>query len=144
MELLRIFQVVHISGKNQLDYSIREVGYKQFEFVGSELADLYAASDLVVSRSGSNTIFELLMLRKPMLLIPLPLDSSRGDQILNAEVFRKNGYAEVISNDQLKDSRHFLDTIKKVYSQGEVFQGNMKSSGEPANVKVIFEAIKDL
>lgn len=143
-ELLKVFQVVHITGKSQLDSSLEQTGYKQFEFVGSELADIYAVSDLVVSRSGSNTIFELLMLRKPMILVPLPLGSSRGDQIRNAEVFRKNGYAEVIADDQLKKSLCFLDTINKVYSQREIIREKMKSGGESANAQMIFKMIAEI
>lgn len=60
-------------------------GYVQFEFVKDDLTDLLAITDTVVSRAGSNAIYEFLTLRIPMLLIPLGLDQSRGDQIDNAK-----------------------------------------------------------
>ena len=76
-------------------------GYKQFEYVTTELPNLLHAADLIVSRAGSNSIFEFLALHKPMLLIPLSAQKSRGDQILNAKLFNKQGYAEVLEEEAL-------------------------------------------
>lgn len=95
------YQVIHLTGKGNLNNKIRNAAYKQFEFVGDELADLLAISDIVISRSGSNAIFELLLMKKPMILIPLGLDQSRGDQIQNAKYFNKQGYAELIKEENL-------------------------------------------
>ena len=81
--LLAKYNIIHICGKEQTDGTKKD-GYIQFEFVDKEFKDLMALADIVVSRSGSNAIFELLSLRKPMLLIPLPSTSSRGEQTLNA------------------------------------------------------------
>ena len=90
------YNVVHIRGKGNLDASLSHESYRQYEFVGEEMADLYAASALVVCRSGANTLFELLALCKPSVLVPLPAAQSRGDQILNARYFEKLGYAHVL------------------------------------------------
>ena len=57
---------------------------------------LFAAADLVVSRAGANSICEILALRKPNLLIPLSAAASRGDQILNANSFAKQGFSKVL------------------------------------------------
>ena len=54
------------------------------------------AADLVISRAGANAICELLALKKPNILIPLSAAASRGDQILNAASFEKQGYSYVI------------------------------------------------
>jgi UDP-N-acetylglucosamine--N-acetylmuramyl-(pentapeptide) pyrophosphoryl-undecaprenol N-acetylglucosamine transferase len=97
--LLETFNVVHLTGRGkQIDFHAS--GYKGFEFVGPELKDIFAASSLVVSRAGANSIFELLALKKPMLLIPLEI-GSRGDQILNAKSFVTNGWAASLSESDL-------------------------------------------
>ena len=87
--LLEEFQVIHICGKGNVIPSLAREGYRQFEYVSDELADLMCLADVVITRAGSNFIFEFLSLKKPMILIPLSKKSSRGDQIENARVFRK-------------------------------------------------------
>ncbi|MFP3441098.1 glycosyltransferase, partial [Pantoea sp. SIMBA_133] len=69
-QLLQTFDILHLTGKGQVDESLQMKGYKQFEYVTDELPDLLAMADLIVSRAGSNSIFEFLALKKPMLLIP--------------------------------------------------------------------------
>jgi UDP-N-acetylglucosamine--N-acetylmuramyl-(pentapeptide) pyrophosphoryl-undecaprenol N-acetylglucosamine transferase len=89
-ELLTKFNIIHLCGKGNLDRSLDNMnGYKQFEYVTNELPDLLCASDYIVSRAGSNSIYEFLALKKPMFLIPLSASKSRGDQILNAELTKK-------------------------------------------------------
>lgn len=101
MELLKTYHIVHLCGKGNLDPAIELDGYRQFEYVTDELPDLLYAADLVVSRAGSNSIFEFLALHKPMLLIPLSAAKSRGDQILNANLFKKQGFAHVLEEEAL-------------------------------------------
>ena len=79
-KLLESFQVIHLCGKGKLDESLTRVeGYAQFEYIQKELKDLFALADIVISRAGANAICELLALRKPNILIPLPANASRGD-----------------------------------------------------------------
>jgi len=99
--LTRRYNVAHLCGKGNLDEASAAPGYAQYEFISQEMPDLLAAADIVVSRAGSNAINELLALHKPMLLIPLSLRASRGDQILNAESFRKQGFADVLTEEEL-------------------------------------------
>ncbi|SFG76656.1 undecaprenyldiphospho-muramoylpentapeptide beta-N-acetylglucosaminyltransferase [Sporolactobacillus nakayamae] len=114
-ELLKNYQIVHLCGKGNVDAEFASTaGYKQFEYIDKELPDVMAASSIILSRAGSNAIFEFLALRKPMILIPLPLRSSRGDQILNAESFKKKGLCEVLENDSLT-SDELQQTIANVY-----------------------------
>ena len=94
--LTKTYNVVHLCGKGNVDESLQIQGYKQFEFVSQELPDLFAAADAVISRAGSNAVNEFLALKKPMLLIPLPLSQSRGDQIANASSLQKRGLADVL------------------------------------------------
>jgi len=101
-ELLKQFHIIHLCGKGNYDEALEAMpGYKQFEYVTTELPDLLHAADFIVSRAGSNSIFEFLALHKPMLLVPLSAQKSRGDQILNANLFKKQGYAEVLQEDEL-------------------------------------------
>lgn len=127
-DLLKTFQVVHLCGKGKMDDSlIGTEGYVQFEYIKEELADLFALSDVVVSRAGANAICELLDLRKPALLIPLGSSASRGDQILNAESFRSQGFCEVMTEDVMT-GQSLLDTILKLYhNRAEYIQAMEKS-----------------
>lgn len=111
--LLADYQVVHICGKGQRDETLDQAGYRQYEYVKDELPDLMAMADLVVSRAGSNAIFECLALRKPMLLIPLSKAASRGDQIVNARSFEKRGLCEVLLEEDLSETT-FLAAVKKL------------------------------
>ncbi|GAA3321949.1 hypothetical protein GCM10020331_039890 [Ectobacillus funiculus] len=102
-DLLQHYQVVHLCGKGNKDESLEGTeGYRQFEYISSELPDVLAAADLVISRAGSNSIFEFLTLKKPMILIPLSKAASRGDQILNAQAFEKMGYCHVLYEENLE------------------------------------------
>ncbi|MEC5423751.1 undecaprenyldiphospho-muramoylpentapeptide beta-N-acetylglucosaminyltransferase [Virgibacillus sp. C22-A2] len=104
-KLLNNFQIIHICGHDKVDYSINEKGYKQFEYVNEELKDIFAATDYVLSRAGSNAIFEFLALRIPMLLIPLSKEASRGDQIINAKSFAEKRYARVMEEEILTEDK---------------------------------------
>ena len=96
-ELLKTYQVIHMCGKGNIEAALdRTAGYKQFEYIGKELNDIFALADLVISRAGANSICELLALHKPNILIPLSANASRGDQILNAQSFEKQGFSVVI------------------------------------------------
>lgn len=102
-ELLRNVQVVHITGPHTS--LIKNPHYRAFEFIEDELADIYAISDLSVGRAGSGSIFELLALKIPMILIPLGRDASRGDQIENAMVFEQNGWALMLDQKELTSEK---------------------------------------
>ena len=101
-ELLEHWQIIHLCGKGKLDESLNGIkGYVQYEYIQKELADLFALCAIVVSRAGANAICELLALRKPTLLIPLSAKASRGDQILNARSFERQGFSMVIEEEAL-------------------------------------------
>ena len=110
------YQIVHLCGPGRLDETLTNTeGYRQFEFLREELADVLAASDLVISRAGANSIFELLALRKPSLLIPLPLMTSRGDQILNAQSFTRRGFSILLRQEDLtlESLLHNIDALER-------------------------------
>src|SRR5699024_12378248 len=99
--LLENYQIVHICGKNNIDDSIQQEGYTQFEYVQEELKHIFSITDLVVSRAGANAIYEFLALQLPMLLIPLSRAASRGDQIDNAKSFSHQGFANWLSEEDM-------------------------------------------
>lgn len=136
-ELLKTFQVIHLCGKDKLDPSLENTeGYVQFEYIKKELADLFALADIVVSRAGANAICELLELRKPALLIPLGSNASRGDQILNAESFQRQGFCEVLLEENLTPQL-LLETVLKLYhSRADYIQAMEKSSQSSAIEKI--------
>lgn len=126
--LLSDFQIVHICGKGNVDAKLaNEKGYKQFEYVHEDLPHLLAMADIVLSRAGANSIFEFLALRKPMLLIPLSKEASRGDQILNARSFEKSGYAEVLMEEDLTNES-LQSAIYHLYQNKDRYQQNMERS----------------
>lgn len=118
--LLETFSICHICGKNKVDMSLLyKKDYAQFEYLDYELQDILAAADVVISRAGATTIFELLALKKPNLLIPLSKNSSRGDQILNAETFRKAGFSVVLDEERLNGTtmKDALDELMRDYKK---------------------------
>ncbi len=113
-EITTGFQLVHICGKGNVDKSINIKGYKQFEYLSEELPHVIACADMVISRAGSNSISEFLALKKPALLIPLSAKASRGDQILNAQSFEKQGYSLVLNEEDMTPES-LLKAIKELY-----------------------------
>lgn len=140
--LLRYFQVVHICGKGQVDPSMDRPGYIQYEYINEELPDVMAMADLVVSRAGSNSIFEFLSLRKPMLLIPLSRQQSRGDQILNASSFEKAGYCKVLEEEELNGDTLFSGVMDVFKSRKEIVE-NMRSNPSSDALSEVFRLIKE-
>ena len=140
--ILEVADVVHLCGKGWLDGTQEgRAGYRQFEFLGPELANVLIAADRVVSRAGANSLFELLALRKPMLLIPLPGKASRGDQILNAESFVRRGLAHVLLQEDLT-SDTFRAALQALVRDEVTLIANMNASGlahGTANVLAVIE-----
>lgn len=127
-ELLHDFQIIHLCGKGKTDETLKNTkGYVQFEYISDELNDLMAASDVIISRAGANAICEILALRKPNLLIPLSAEASRGDQILNAASFEKQGYSIVIQENDITNEK-LLSSVKQAYQDRDKYIKAMKRS----------------
>lgn len=142
-QLLEEFHIIHLCGKGNLDHQLEGiVGYAQFEYVNAELTDMLALADLAISRAGANSICELLALRKPNILIPLPAAASRGDQILNAKSFEKQGFSCVLEEESLTDQL-LLDTVKKVYDNRQQYITAMSNSGQMDSIGTIIKLIED-
>ncbi len=125
-DLLEEFCVCHLCGKGAL-VEKGYPGYCQFEYVNDELSHLLAMADVVVARSGATTLFELLALRKPSLLIPLFTGASRGDQILNANSFEKQGFSRTLLQQKMTPET-LSDNIRGLYKERYVLIAAMERS----------------
>lgn len=143
-ELLEEFYVIHLCGKGNLDNSLTgTIGYAQFEYANEELTDMFALADMAISRAGANSICELLALHKPNILIPLSAAASRGDQVLNANSFKKQGFSYVIEEEQLSDSI-LLDAVRDVYKNRDTYIKAMSESGQMDSIGTILKLIEDV
>ena len=113
------------------------------EYAKDEMKDLFAYSEIVVSRAGANAICELLALHKPNLLIPLPASASRGDQLLNAESFRKQGFSLVLDEDKDLTEDSLFDTICELYDKREEFRKTMLKSDQTNAVSTVIKLIEE-
>lgn len=142
--LLEKYQVVHLCGKDKLDQRyLNTSGYVQYEYIKKELSDLLDAADVVISRAGANAICELLALRKPHILIPLSAASSRGDQILNAESFERQGYSFVLKEEALTGEA-LLTAVDTVYNNRLNYVEAMSKSKLNNSIEAIITIIKEV
>lgn len=142
-ELLKEFHVIHLCGKGKTDESLKNLkGYVQFEYIKQELKDLFALCDIVISRAGANAICELLALHKPSLLIPLSANASRGDQILNARSFERQGFSLVLEEEEL-NNQVLLDAIHKLYDKRDAYISAMKQSSQQDSINTIVGLIEN-
>lgn len=142
-QLLPDYNVIHLCGKGNLDTSLTHTaGYLQLEYANQELADLFALSDLVISRAGANAICELLALHKPNILIPLSANASRGDQILNANSFQAQGFSYVLEEENLSPET-LRSAITHVIAEKESYISAMKNSQTRDSIETIVNLILD-
>lgn len=100
--LMAEYCVVHLCGRGNCDDSLQDLPrYRQYEFLGAELGDVLAAADVVISRAGATALYELLALRKAVLLVPLTRAQSRGDQIENAQWAVQRGFCRMLEEGNL-------------------------------------------
>ena len=122
-ELLKEFHVIHLCGKGKTDESLKNLkGYVQFEYIKQELKDLFALCDIVISRAGAN--------------------ASRGDQILNARSFERQGFSVVLEEEEL-NNQVLLDAIHKLYDKRDAYISAMKQSSQQDSINTIVSLIEN-
>lgn len=142
-KLLESFQVIHLCGKGKMDETLANTkGYCQFEYIKDELRDLFALTDLVISRAGANAICELLALRKPNLLIPLSANASRGDQILNARSFERQNFSIVLEEEEA-NSETLLAAVQQLYERRDTYINAMRDSSMQDSIGTIINLIEE-
>lgn len=146
-DLVQHYQVIHICGKGKLpsdlklDEKLRD-RYKTFEYVDKELADYYAITDLVVSRSGANSIAEIEALEIPAILVPIGSAASRGEQMLNAIAYKKfcTG-TKIIPNDEFTATR-LKEAIAKMLPYEEFVKGKHHVEKECEGTNKVLDVLK--
>lgn len=142
-ELLKTYQIIHLCGKDKVDPAFENrSGYVQYEYIKKELSSLLAFADIVISRAGANAICELQALAKPNVLIPLGSSASRGDQLLNAESFQKQGFSHVLLEENLTNAT-LLEAVREVYDHRSDYRKTMEASRMSNSIDIIMDLIHD-
>lgn len=140
-DLLAKFQICHLCGKGGTDASLNSVkGYRQFEYVNDELPHLFAMSDVLLSRAGATTLFEILALKKPNLLVPLSLRVSRGDQILNAKSFQEQGFSHVMEEEAFTPEA-LVKSITELYNSRSSYIKAMDVAKASSSADIVIDII---
>ena len=135
------FQIIHLCGKGKLDSQFEKFpSYRQFEYLQEELADVLACADLVLSRAGATSIYELLALGKPHILLPLSRQASRGDQIENANYFSKQGLSTVLYAEEFSDEK-LLKAILDSYDNLQTMKNKLASFNQVDSTKLIVDKL---
>lgn len=112
--LLLRFDILHLCGRgNAIEY--KNDGYVQREFE-RDMGSAYACADLVLARAGSNTVCELIALKKPALLVPL-CRGTRGDQVQNARYCAARGLCACLAEKNLKE---LPSALLRLYANAEI------------------------
>ena len=131
------FDVLHVCGAGKVDPAcLGTEGYEQRDFVGDEWGDILAAADVVVSRSGANSLTELLTLRKPNLLVPLPALASRGDQIENAAFAASAGFSMVVAEADLTPDV-LVKQVTDLHHDAPSWRGRLDAFQAPDSTRLI-------
>lgn len=140
-ELRNQFNIIHICGKGNVDEKLTAVeGYQQFEYVTTELPDLFALTDIMLSRAGANSISEIMALNIPSLLIPLSQKVSRGDQILNAQSMQKKGYCRMIEEEQLT-KEILIKELTYIYDNRQEYKRRISKTTKTSGVDKILNIV---
>lgn len=125
------YDILHVCGKGNLVQSnVKNYVQKEFE---NDMGAAYAAADLVISRAGSNTLFEILALKKRALVVPLANKRSRGDQIENAAYFESRGLLHVLPERGLAEKDALTDAISAAFADGSLSENLREASFTAGN-----------
>jgi UDP-N-acetylglucosamine--N-acetylmuramyl-(pentapeptide) pyrophosphoryl-undecaprenol N-acetylglucosamine transferase len=143
-QVLPRMNVLHLCGKGHLDEALADTpGYYQTEFLSDELPHALAAADYILSRAGATAICEFLALKKPMLLIPLPLGSSRGDQIENAKSLAARGLAQVLPQEQMTPE-NLSQALTQLMENADELKKALEDAPQADGSEAIFNMIQNM
>jgi len=157
-ELLKDYQILHQTGKNNFDEFKKELEvvlknfsaeekarYKIVPYFENDIKEAYAAADLIISRAGSGSIFEIAAMGKPSILIPLP-EAANNHQVQNAYEYAGSGGAVVLEETNFKP-HILLEQIKKILTDPQKIKSMSeaaKNFSKPEAAKRIAEEILNL
>lgn len=140
-EITKVFSVIHLRGRGNIKTEwMGKKDYAQFEYISTEMPDLFAAADIALSRAGAGAVFELLALKIPALLVPLSLSQSRGDQILNAGFFEKNGYSMLLEQEKLTGDL-LMRSLLELYEKRKNFIRAMETAKTACGTENVLNVI---
>ena len=114
--------------------------YIQKEFEGEAMIDVIKYADVIVSRAGAGTLFEILTLGKPALFIPLPLSQSRGDQIENVAFFKDKKVFDVLYEKDIS-TVDFVSRTETLLKEKENYKKRIKALELPDAASLIYSHI---
>ena len=138
-EILKDFELIHQCGEKNYE-EVRaeekititkdlEKYYHLFPFLKEEeLKKAYSVCDLIVSRAGAGSIFEIAALGKPSILIPLP-EAAQDHQLKNAYSFAAGGAALILEEENFTP-HFFLEKLKYLISHPEALEKMAKMAQE--------------
>ena len=142
--LLEPFDVFHLCGEGNLAPEWADTkSYFQTEFLTEDLPDALAAADIVLSRAGANALSEFQALQKPMLLVPLPLSASRGDQILNAQSYAARGLAHVLPQEEMTDDA-LVAALHRLYDERDTMLAALQIAPAANGTQRVLELIEEV
>ena len=138
-ELTSRYNIINLTG----DSSLNELSKNLYrvDYVTKIYQPLMNMADVVITRGGANTIFELLAMAKLHIIVPLGREASRGDQIENAAYFVKKGYAEELQESDLNLSS-LEEKVTLLLNNKEIYQNTMRDSHELKSVADFYELLK--
>jgi len=154
-ELLKRYQVIHQTGDNNFEEVERKAGelgikpgregYIVLPFIQEELKNILALADLIISRSGSNSISEIAANGKPSIIIPLK-NSANNHQRMNAYAIAKVGGCIVLEESNL-GSHMLLEKINEIMGNTELqekLKNNIKTFYHPDAAEKIADGILEM
>lgn len=153
-DFIKEFQVFLQTGADNFEDVQKEMNLTSKDFTSEEKArykitpyfedikSVYSAADIIVSRAGSGSIFEIAAFGKPAILVPLP-EAAGNHQVKNAYEYAKTGAALVIETDNLTPNV-FLNEIKKLFANPEklkVMSETARAFAKPEAARVIAEEV---
>lgn len=136
--LLASYNIINLTGNKKLEES--SPGLYRLAFARETYRDLMELADLVITRGGSNTLFELVALEKLHIIVPLGKEASRGDQLENAAYFEKKGYSLTIQEPELSLEK-LQDTIAQVQDNADAFQDAMAQSVDLISLDAFYQVL---
>ncbi|MDO8436525.1 MAG: UDP-N-acetylglucosamine--N-acetylmuramyl-(pentapeptide) pyrophosphoryl-undecaprenol N-acetylglucosamine transferase [bacterium] len=123
-QLLENFEIIHQCGEKNYSQVKSEVkiiisgepekSYHLFSFLKEpELKKAYVISDIILSRAGANSIFEIAAIGKPSILVPLP-EAAQNHQVKNAYEYSENGACLVFEEENFT-ANFFLAKLKYLF-----------------------------
>lgn len=134
------FNIINLTGDSSLNHLSPRL--YRVDYVTDLYQPLMNEADVVITRGGSNTIFELVAMQKLHLIVPLGRKASRGDQLENARYFEEKGYAKQLDEDELTFDT-LVARVEQLLAEAESYIENMAHSTEIQTLEHFYQLLKE-